>query len=75
MSGKDVTVVGLLDHAEIWDTEKWNEYNARSTRKASLRTWKESIFNREAVNMEFHHVSILLQPCLDALNIKPDAFM
>lgn len=22
--------------------------------------------------MEFHHVSILLQPCLDALNIKPD---
>lgn len=24
---KDVTVVGLLDHAEIWDTEKWNEYN------------------------------------------------
>ena len=24
---KNVTVVGLLDHAEIWDTEKWNEYN------------------------------------------------
>ena len=27
---------------------------------------------KEAVTMEFHHVSILLQPCLDALNIKPD---
>lgn len=25
---KDVTIVGLLDHAEIWDTGRWNEYNA-----------------------------------------------
>ena len=22
--------------------------------------------------MEFHHVSILLEPCLEALHIKPD---
>ena len=25
---KDGTIVGLLDQAEIWDTGRWNEYNA-----------------------------------------------
>jgi len=29
--GKDVTVVGLGEKAEIWDTEAWNKYNSDVT--------------------------------------------
>ncbi len=24
---KDVTVIGMIDHVEIWDSAKWKEYN------------------------------------------------
>ena len=24
---KDVTVIGMIDHVEIWDSEKWKQYN------------------------------------------------
>ena len=27
---KDVTVLGVIDHVEIWDTEAWNDYNSQS---------------------------------------------
>ena len=27
MVKKNFLMTALLDHAEIWDTEKWNEYN------------------------------------------------
>lgn len=27
---KDVTVVGMMDRAEIWDSERWNVYNDQS---------------------------------------------
>ena len=23
---KDVTIVGAIDHLELWDRQKWNEY-------------------------------------------------
>ena len=38
---KDVTVIGTAVRAEIWDTAKWNEYNAQQS--------EESI--EEAMNM------------------------
>lgn len=25
----DVTIIGVLDRAEIWDTQKWDEYNGQ----------------------------------------------
>lgn len=28
---KDVTVIGAATRAEIWDTTRWNEYNAQQT--------------------------------------------
>ncbi len=28
---KDVTVIGAATRAEIWDTQRWNEYNAGQT--------------------------------------------
>lgn len=28
---KDVTVIGAATRAEIWDTARWNEYNAQQT--------------------------------------------
>ena len=27
MINKDVTVIGQLDHAEIWNSDKWRAYN------------------------------------------------
>lgn len=28
---KEVTVIGVMDHAEIWDTAKWEEYCAKQS--------------------------------------------
>ena len=32
--GKDVTVIGAAVRAEIWDTDRWNDYNQSQTDEA-----------------------------------------
>lgn len=31
---KEVTVIGAAERAEIWDTKRWNEYNAQQTQES-----------------------------------------
>ena len=38
---KEVTIVGLQGRAEIWDTDRWNEYNSDMTSDAIAEAMEE----------------------------------
>ena len=40
---KNVSIVGFNDHAEIWDTDTWNETNAREMSPENIRAAMEEI--------------------------------
>ena len=37
---KDVMIVGLLNHIEVWDLEKWNEYEKKNEKDFEVNTEK-----------------------------------
>jgi len=40
---KNVSIIGFNDHAEIWDTDVWNETNAKETSPENIRAAMEEI--------------------------------
>lgn len=43
--GKDVVIVGLINHFEIWDAKAWSEYE--NANKESFEKFAEELFNDE----------------------------
>ena len=41
--GKNVTVVGCNNHAELWDSEAWNEINAFETTPENISAVMEEL--------------------------------
>ena len=68
----DVTIIGNRSFAEIWNTAAWNEIRPPAMRTSPLR-WRIWTFKPIKVEgkMEFSHIPVLLQPCLDGLAIDP----
>ena len=64
---KEVIVLGIGDHIEVWDKVKYDEYE-NSIRDEFETSLKQSMLRRN--NME-EHIPVLLKETIDGLNIKP----
>lgn len=67
---KNVAVIGCNNHAEIWDDERWQKLSESEITPENIASvmddWSFDMSN------EAKHISVLLNECIENLNIKPD---
>ena len=70
---KEIVSIGVSTRIEIWSKEKWNEYNESDINMDEIaeKMSELGIYIRR-INMEFKHVSVLLNECIEGLDIKKD---
>jgi 16S rRNA (cytosine1402-N4)-methyltransferase len=72
---KDVRIMGVGKRIEIWSLDNWTDLKTAMAwiLKSCPTTWLHLEYNKYQIgdNMEFKHVSVLLDECINALDIKP----
>ncbi len=69
---KSVTVVGSNNHAEFWDSARWDEICPLEGAAGEPRRRDGGAGLLEMDEINYGHKPVLLHECMDALAIKPD---
>lgn len=63
---KEIVVAGVSDRCEIWDKKRWDDFNSSIDDNELMEALEGLDFT------EFNHIPVLLDECLEGLNIRPD---
>ena len=67
---KEIVSIGVSTRIEIWSKASWAEYNDSDVNFDEIAEKMSELGIKEGKSMEFKHISIMAEQCIEGLNIE-----